>query len=938
MKKLLLIVIVLLICYTEIISSSFDLMVKLDTGLPTSGRNGSHLGKELCGIGDVNNDGFADWAIGLPRAAEYQSGKCVGKVYIYLGSSDLLDEKKPDLILLGKVERKRFGYRIAKAGDVNNDGYDDIMVSSYYSAYPPEQKGGVFIYYGGNPMDNEPDVVISNNMNYEVFGICISGAGDLNNDDYDDIIIGAAGHALVYYGGKNMNSIPDIEFACEFENSSFGFSVSNAGDVNGDSYSDIIIGERMFRSDGYAYLYFGSSNMDSIADLTLAGNINDYEFGEVVAGAGDLNNDGFDDVVISAKTMDSNEDMEGKVYILYGGTTMGSEIYAILKPGFNFLAFSQVLCPIGDTNNDGFDDVLAGSNENVFILYGNSSNESIDIIQIFNETSGFTCISGIGDVNGDNFSDFILSKSYDSSGGEESGRVLLYYGGESFDKKVDLILTGESGCNYFGSSLSHAGDINNDGYDDIIIGSPFDDTYAINAGSAYIYYGKNDFIDNPDLILLGEQERQRFGNSVSCAGDFNNDGYDDIIIGSSNKSYANLYLGGYQLNLSDSYIFRGEKSYDSFGHCVSDAGDVNNDGFDDIIIGAHTNYATGTQAGRAYIYLGGSVIDVDADIIFPGEGDFNYFGSQVTTAGDFNNDGFDDVVISAPGFDVDSLCRGRVYVYLGGQPMDSEVDLIIDSNSPYQNFGRSISNLGDFNNDGYDDIVVGAPYSNALGLGESSVYIFYGGKQMNDVADVTITKDWMDFGVCVSYAGDVDKDGYSDLMVSDMSLVFIYYGSKDSEKIEEDVINSEAHREWFGISLSHAGDINNDGLSDILIGAPFNSATGTYNGRAYIYSVTDNVPILNTNENYINSFELFQNYPNPFNSETTIVYKIVKTENVSIKIYDINGKEIIKIFNVQQVPGLYKFRFNAKELSSGVYLYQVKAGYNCKSKKFIILK
>ena len=646
MKKLLMVVVILLICYVETVAPSFELMVKLDSGLPITRLNGSCLGEELCGIGDVNNDGFDDWAIGLPSAAEYDSGKRFGKVYIYLGNSNLLDEKMPDLILVGNADRERFGYNIARAGDVNNDGYDDIMVSSLCESFPPYQRGKVIIYYGGKSMDIEPDVTLLNIMDYGIFGISISGDGDFNNDGCDDVIIGAEDHVMIYYGGNNMSSIPDLEFTCQIENSSFGFSVANAGDVNGDGYSDIIIGERRF-SEGYAYLYFGSSNMDSIPDLALTGNINDYEFGEVVADAGDLNNDGFDDVMVSSKIMGYDGDKLGKAYIFYGSSVMDSEADIIVESNSNDSRYGNILCPIGDYNNDGFDDALLGSSVNVDILFGKPSIEDVITVQMFRFTHGFSSISGIGDVNGDNFTDFILGKSYDDSGGDASGRVFLYYGGNELNKKYDVILTGAPANDYFGSSLSHAGDINNDGYDDIIIGCPFDDPSYENAGSVHIYYGKNNIVNKPDLILSGEQDHQHFGNSVSCAGDFNNDGYDDLIIGSSEKSCVNLYLGGNELKTSDSFIFQGEKSYDNFGHSVSYAGDVNNDGFDDIIIGANISYATGTQAGRAFIFLGGATIDTSADLIFSGENDFDYFGSQVSTAGDFNGDGFDDIVISA---------------------------------------------------------------------------------------------------------------------------------------------------------------------------------------------------------------------------------------------------------------------------------------------------
>ena len=137
-----------------------------------------------------------------------------------------------------------------------------------------------------------------------------------------------------------------------------------------------------------------------------------------------------------------------------------------------------------------------------------------------------------------------------------------------------------------------------------------------------------------------------------------------------------------------------------FGWTVSDAGDVNNDGYDDVIVGAE-GYNSST--GRAYIYFGSSLIDNTADVVLTGEKKENYFGRYLSEAGDVNNDGYDDVIVGAPFFDSD---HGRAYVYFGGSPMDNTADVIITSGIPNY-LGCSVSTAGDVNKDGYDDIIIG---------------------------------------------------------------------------------------------------------------------------------------------------------------------------------------------------------------------------------------
>jgi hypothetical protein len=197
---------------------------------------------------------------------------------------------------------------------VNNDGYADVIVGAYgYES----NRGRAYIHYGGSSMDSVADKTLIGQATGYYFGISVSGAGDVNNDNYDDVVVGGwaydsyRGRADVFLGGSPMDSLRDKTMIGEATNNYFG-RVSGAGDVNNDSYDDIIIGAHYYSSHtGRAYIYYGSNPLDSIADLIITGEGTGDDFGISVSGAGDVNSDGYDDVIVGAIGYGVN----GKAYI-----------------------------------------------------------------------------------------------------------------------------------------------------------------------------------------------------------------------------------------------------------------------------------------------------------------------------------------------------------------------------------------------------------------------------------------------------------------------------------------------------------------------------------------------------------------------------------------------------------------------------------------------
>lgn len=376
-------------------------------------------------------------------------------------------------------------------------------------------------------------------------GISVSSAGDVNGDGYSDVIVGAdlynnnAGRAYIFFGGAFMDNIADVTLNGLGGN--FGVSVSTAGDVNGDGYSDVIVGADKFEDNsGRAYIFYGGINMDNTVDLTLP--VGGGNFGNAVSAAGDVNGDGYSDVIVGAYKYNGY----GRAYVFFGGNNMNN---------------------IPDVIIDG--DILGGG------IFGNA-------------------VSTAGDVNGDGYSDILIG-NWGYSG--NTGKAYIFYGGIIMNNVVDITMTGTALNDQFGISVSTAGDINGDSFSDIIIG-------ASGFGKAFIFYGSSAMDNNADKILVGNPIGNYFGVSVSTAGDINGDGFTDVIVGATGfnsfTGQAFIFFGGMDMNTDYDILLTCESMGSLFGYSVSYAGDIDGDGFPNVIVGA-MDYNGST--GRAYLFV-----------------------------------------------------------------------------------------------------------------------------------------------------------------------------------------------------------------------------------------------------------------------------------------------------------------------------------------------
>ena len=382
-----------------------------------------------------------------------------------------------------------------------------------------------------------------------------------------------------------------------------------------------------------------------------------------------------------------------------------------------------------------------------------------------------------GDVNGDGYDDVIVGAFNDDG----KGRVFVYHGSASGLSKTANWTVGSDRYSLFGGSVARAGDVNGDGYSDVIVGAPSFSNDQAFEGKVFVYYGSPSGLSlNPDWTAEGDQDSADFGFSVASAGDVNDDGYSDLIVGAPSYSAAQeragkvfVYYGSPSgPSASPDWTVESDQSRAVFGISVGSAGDVNGDGFSDIIVGADSYDDGQTDEGRAFLYLGSvSGLSLSAAWTAESNQDAAYFGNSVATAGDVNGDGYSDVIIGADNFTHDQLFEGGAFVYLGSaNGLALTPAWSADSDQDYGSFGSAVASAGDVNGDGYSDVIVGATFyeSDNNQRNEGKAYVFLG-----SASGLALTPTWTAesnrknsaLGSSVAGAGDVNADGFDDFII-----------------------------------------------------------------------------------------------------------------------------------------------------------------------------
>jgi hypothetical protein len=1024
------------------------------------------VGSAVAAAGDVNGDGVDDIIVGASGVTVHGREQ-TGAVCVLFGRQDVTQHillqsfvsgPATGFRIFGAAEFDYFGGSVGLAGDVNGDGYADLIAGAGNADVPGLGRAGtIYVVYLPLPAQDIFLSAFNSSMGFKLIGAHESdglsvgcGVGDVNGDGLGDIAVGAPaalvpgrdrpGAAYLINGfmvdhpvltnapsvlpsavptaapsplptkqptastgtsappsaAPSVGLVPSIDLdgfspgdhrpvfrAIGSEGDAlFGRTVASAGDFNGDGVEDIMFGEPFYGADdrGRVYLLLGTRNM-RFADfdaatfesgphgLILEGAEWQEEVGSSLAGLGDVNGDELDDIAIGAPggTSPTTGDGAGGVYVIYGhrGPYTLLLLNAITGLGFRITGAStgvglgSAVAAAGDVNGDGRMDLLLGSsNEELpgrgaagaaYIIFGQTSDSDFSLNDFSGGDFGYkvvgdvdnelgTAVAGLGDINGDGYADVAIAASNRMNGTTSTGAVYILYGGDTVRDTsgyIDLQTPPPPGILFaifgrpedvnLGGAVSGAGDFNGDGFDDILIGAMYAASTGISNvstsngidGAAFMIYGQvaphvTDVIDGFVLgtglgfAITAQQINDQLGYAVAGGGDVNGDDYDDIVVAASQQQYMTgpgtvyvvfgrgavpgvVALIGFAAPNLQGYLILGDMvTYPpAFGSSLALC-DFNDDGTADILVGAEyyspANWTLGVAPpGGAFLlygqHQGPSRAPTPAPTVFREEVQLDYFvsgveGTQLTgpashawlgTAmdlrGDFNGDGINDLVISAPGASSDYVQHaGVVYIIPGrSDPTDpfQTVDLAnflsgmdgvrIFGAQPFNEIGGSIAYVGDTNGDGYDDVAIGLPsYSPPSGdILVGAVYVLWGTTDKLDVdlgAFAAGTQGFVVFGAnatdglgtSVAAAGDINSDGYDDVLASlepaAVPGVCVIFGKPTLTTVHlrhvsgNDwgfrITNGDNTMWMFAAAIAGAGDVNGDGHPDLVIGAP----------------------------------------------------------------------------------------------------------------------
>jgi hypothetical protein len=784
----------------------------------------------------------------------------------------------------GEQDSMLLGASVFSAGDVDNDGYSDVIVGA--PGYGPSLagQGGAFVFRGSaSGLSTTASWSRLGAAAGDNLGSAVATAGDVNNDGYADVVVGAcacigrspagAGRAEIFLGGSGgLSATPFRTLDATTTDEAMGASVGTAGDVNGDGYSDVVVGSPDFSNgetgEGRVRLWHGGASMSTTPAWSFEANVPASRLGGSVGTAGDLNGDGYSDMVVGAGGWSNGNASEGGSWVFHGsGSGLSSTPAWSAEGGQDDARFGSSVSSAGDVNGDGYSDLLVGApgwdgtnvDEGKAVVYlGSATGLATSpawsrVGGAVGASFGFS-VAVAGDVNGDGFADVVVGAPGASNGESNEGRAVVFEGGASgLTTNPSWSWEPDAADSRAGVSVGPAGDVNGDGYSDVVVGlDAFDLPGFTDAGRAVVFHG------GPGALSVAAswncpprypvQTGQRMGATVGSAGDVNNDGYGDVFVaaplfddGQADEGEGWVFLGSATgLGTTPHWADEGNQIDARFGASVA-AGDVNGDGYGDLVVGVAGSSSTALSEGKVVVYLGSSLgLASPATVAssFTAHQAGSHLGSTLAVA-DFNGDSIADIVVGAPDLGRGQANEGGVYVLYGSAVALPTVEaLAIESNQEGAHLGAALASGGDVNGDGYSDFLVGAPGWDASGPGsdEGGVRVYFGsanGIDDQNPALLTGTQAGESFGSSLSSAGDVDGNRFSDLVIGspgydapgplpDAGRAVVLAGSASG--IQTTPIwtrDGAAAGDRLGAAVALAGDLNGDGYSDFAVGSPF---------------------------------------------------------------------------------------------------------------------
>ncbi len=775
----------------------------------------SPWGEACAAVGDVNNDGYYDFACGSYLSPGSGGvGAVRGRVLVYSGRDGQVLRD-----WYGPTDSFGLGWWLEAAGDWNRDGFDDVFVVGLMNA---RLQAVLLSGRDGATLTSWTASGIS------PAAIQMRLGGDVDGDGVRDVICSDPNFdtnlglgRLWVVSGANAAVLYDWQ-----DSGRFGTVVADAGDVNGDGTPDVLVTApnryTAYGKVGEARIYSGRTGT-LLASVT-GGMIPNTDFGYSAAGVGDLNRDGYSDFIVGARTQQvGTASGAGRATVYSGATGQPLPSLEWFGSSVNFGLGTRV-APAGDFNDDGYPDIILGAQHHARVVSGRDGTTQWALTAP-STNLGLGFVGTAGDMNRDGSADVLLGFPA-TNGGTTVPYFRIYAGipgsgGDNADRlgRVFHRVPGSQMNAGFGYSVHGGGDFDRDGYSDFLV-SAHEETIGRNqrAGALTIYSGRSGL---PITRLVGSQAWDYFGDSVAIVGDVDSDGYVDILAGGhgnrrgfSESGFATLISGR---SFTPLHSFEGTHSWQELGTAVAALGDVDLDGQPDFLIGAYGDAISGTEAGMAMVVSGPARGYSIVRGPYRGRAG-DRCGISLDGVGDLDGDARPDFVVGSPLADQGALSDCGVIRGYSGATGQLLFERFGESSGDH--FGVSVSRAGDIDGDGRGDFVIGSPGHDSRGVDAGRAYVFSGanlrilhmidGRQAGDA-----------FGSRVSGAGDVDRDGRPDFVVGAESAqgaagrVEIYSGSTGRVLYYLQGQGTDG----LGVSVASAGDVTGDGYDDVIVGA-----------------------------------------------------------------------------------------------------------------------
>ncbi len=493
----------------------------------------------------------------------------------------------------------------------------------------------------------------------------------------------------------------------------------------------------------------------------------------------------------------------------------------------------------------------------------------------------------------------------------------------------------------FGREMAWLGDVDGDGYDDVLIMDPFE-TGAGYSGRAYVYFGGPDVDDVPDLVLQ-QNASGRLQKAVKGPFDFNGDGYGDIAIsardydidGHENAGAVFVYFGGPDIDAVADVVIPGPWTRYYFGTGLARAGRFDDDGYDDLAVTIDTIYGWGPPP-TVYVFAGGPTP--------PGEAVWHRvhavyldgFPSYLAFAGDTNGDGAGDLVHGLPwtaGFLIDdegthpAEAVGATLMIHGGSLRLAAGHVYQPTDTGTAALGDGIDGAFDFNGDGLDDVIAAAP---SIDAGR----ILFGSTDLT--ADTVLA---LAPGRDVAGLGDVNGDGFDDVAVVDsLQVVWIFQGGAQPDAVADQMIRPDEGEVWDQVQVGRAGDVDGDGRADVLV-----HIRSGYQDRVRIYRGSDQLTGVAELPGGTAGVVFTRASPNPFNPRTTLAFRAPVAARIQVRLCDARGRLVRSLFDEVVTAGEHTVPWDGRDdrgrdLASGIYLVQVLGPQGASSGTVTLLK